>query len=166
MGTQSCFPPHYDTFVRVGEVRYLSITDGSRTVRPPGLPDLSAGLPDLSAGLVLWPFLVVFGADTAATSCISAWSQSYVLPCCHPDLWSSAPGGWSPAPTPVPAFQPPPGAAHRAEPALRSGYQSTFFRLPNMPVLCTLFSRHGPCVYTFRGNIPAWVRTQIYPLGP
>ena len=100
----------------VGEVRYLSITDESRPVGPPGLPDLSAG-PEL------WPFLSFFGASTAQTSSASAWPQSSVcLPWCRPDLWSSAPGEWQPAPTPFPAFWPPAGAAYRADPALRAGF--------------------------------------------
>ena len=113
LGIQYCFPPTM-TPLCVGEVRYLSITDESGTVAPPGLSDLSAGL-------VLWPFLV-FCAATAATSCISAWSQSYALPWCDPDLWSPAPGGRPPAPTPVPVFQPPSGAAKRTIPSLRRGF--------------------------------------------
>ena len=40
------------------------------------------------------------------------------------------------------------------------------FTLPNFPVLCPPFYRHGPCVYTDRDNIPALFRTTIYPLGP
>jgi hypothetical protein len=38
--------------------------------------------------------------------------------------------------------------------------------LPNMLVLCPPFPRHGPRVYTDRGNIPALFRTPIYPLRP
>ena len=55
------------------EVRYLTITDESRPVGPPGLSDLPAD-PEL------WPLLVVFGASTAPTSSASAWLQIYVLP--------------------------------------------------------------------------------------
>ena len=33
-------------------------------------------------------------------------------------------------------------------------------------IVCTPFSRHGPCVYTAQGKLPAWARTPIYPPGP
>ena len=106
----------------VGEVRYLSITDESRQVGP-------SCLPDLSAGPVLWPFLV-FGPSTAATCSVSAWTL-YFLSWSRPDLRSSAPGGWPPAPTPVPEFLQHPGAAHQTDPALGSWLYSLWLEKDN-----------------------------------
>ena len=40
-----------------------------------------------------------------------------------------------------------------------SNCHKPFLTLPNMPVLYPPYSRHGPNVYTDRGNIPAWFRT-------
>ena len=125
LGTQSSFPPTMTSArVCLVEVRYLTITDESRPVGPPGLPELSAG-PEL------WPLLVVFGASTAPTSSASAWLQSYVVPWCLPDLYSSAPGGGPPAPTPVPELLQHPGAAYQTEPALGSWLYSLWLEKDN-----------------------------------
>ena len=40
------------------------------------------------------------------------------------------------------------------------------FTLPNIPVLCLPFSRHGPHIYTDQGHLSAWFHTPIYPLRP